>query len=266
VRLGEVAALLGGRLYDGTTEDTQRMERNQDGFWDKVKKQIQSAEEALRKVVQPDMSKKPTRIRENQSSTADKSSWLEQRMVNEIYDGTSTYDAGYAPDYAVPWGGDENMITFRTSNGVYRATPNVLDSLAKYAGPNWADIPIVDAMGLSAHESLFGKVPLYNSGSKTNLFNSTELLNSDVLRNFGYLPAEGLVRDFAYTADKTPQSTPPLSHAFNYYKAGRYNPGDPNHTQTVKEIGKLVTDTPGWKAWWESEGENWYNYGSDDKD
>lgn len=82
--------------------------------------------------------------------------------------------------------------------------------------------------------------------------------------------AEYLVRDFRYNGDLLYKGkrdapialdTPPLQHAFEYFNSGRYNTGDPNHTNAVKTAGKnLWNESLGnLRKWWELEGKYWYN-------
>lgn len=42
----------------------------------------------------------------------------------------------------------------------------------------------------------------------------------------------------------------PFEHAFRYYKSGKYNPHDSQHTKMVREKGRLVMQSPEFKQWY----------------
>lgn len=65
-------------------------------------------------------------------------------------------------------------------------------------------------------------------------------------------------------SDPIPLDTPPLQHAFEYYKAGLYNTNDPNHTRDVQKEGSSLWDetTGSLRNWWETEGKEWYSKGT----
>lgn len=189
----------------------------------------------------------------NDSPTKEMSESLEDSMNYMMYNRK-----GYVKPnmkYAIPYREDLEIKV----PGVGRVPTNALDSLAKYAYE--AKIPLEEALGLAAQETAFGAVPLYNVQSP-NKDDSEEvknkirernraLLNSSYFRNFGIIPAENLVRDFRYNVVQDPidRNTPPLRHAFEYYKKGDYNRGDPNHTNDVKRKGKQVMSTGPIKEW-----------------
>ena len=50
-------------------------------------------------------------------------------------------------------------------------------------------------------------------------------------------------------SDYEEKTIPPFEHAFEYYKTGKYNPGDPTHTDMVKLKGKEVMQSPEFKKW-----------------
>lgn len=179
------------------------------------------------------------RKRDNDSPTQELSEFYERQMNNQIYRGKE----GRKPNmpYAIPYL-DEKEIKVK---GVGRVSTNALDSLAKYAGI--VGLPLEEALGLAAQETQFGAIPYYNMGQEG--VDARALGNTSYFRNYGVIPAENFVRDFRYNkadwnGEYIDQSKPPLQHAFEYYKKGDYNRGDPNHTSDVKKRGKaLMTDS-----------------------
>lgn len=188
------------------------------------------------------------RARENDSPTKEASEALENSMNRMVYDGASSRRPNMK--YAIPYLEDREIKV----KGVGRVTTNALDSLAKYAAI--VGVPLEEALGLSAQETAFGAAPYYNYDSKINgeTISSRALGNSSYFRNFGVIPAENLVRDFRYNkpdwkGEYISQDVPPLQHALEYWKAGKYNPGDPNHTSDVRNKGKKVMSDPNIQQW-----------------
>jgi len=195
----------------------------------------------------------PVRIRNNTSRTAEQSQHLENvfaQRIAENHNGTV--------GYAIPWG-DE---VIKVDNLGTSIPTNALDSLAKYAG--MAGIPLKEAVGLAFQETRFGRVPYGNIGDKG--VNATELMNANYFKNFGSIPAESIVRDFAY--NNTDRSLPPLFHAFTYYNAGKYNRGEGKtpsgewrHTAETQAAGDKAFAIPGIQQWGDTEGKRWYAIG-----
>lgn len=191
------------------------------------------------------------RVRENDSPTKEASETLENNMNRMVYDGAGSRRPNMK--YSIPYLEDKEIKV----KGVGRVTTNALDSLAKYAAI--VGVPLEEALGLSAQETAFGAAPYYNYDSKINgeTISSRALGNSSYFRNFGVIPAENFVRDFRYNKPDwkgvyISQDVPPLQHALEYWKAGKYNPGDPNHTKDVRSKGqKLMTD-PNIRQWMNS--------------
>lgn len=183
------------------------------------------------------------RIRENDSKTVEGSESLENQMNEYIYNGKR-----HMPNlkYAIPYIEDKEIKI----DGVGRTTTNALDSLAKYAA--MADVPLVDAIGLGGQETQMGAIPVFNYGQRG--VGSRELGNTSYFRNFGLIPAEYLVRDFRYNSvepgDKfISRDVPPLQHALEYFKAGKYNPKDPNHSSDVRKRGETMLSDPDVQNW-----------------
>lgn len=191
------------------------------------------------------------RERQNDSPTSTESSNLEKKMNKRLYNSADRVLPNMK--YAIPYVEELEVKV----PGVGRTTTNALDSLAKYAIQ--AQIPLSEALGLSAQETAFGALPQYNyveivgteeEKQKARDFNRT-LGNSSYFRNYGIIPAENFVRDFRYNIVEDPidRDVPPLLHAFNYWKKGNYNRGDSNHTKDVKAKGEAVMKTKVIQDW-----------------
>lgn len=191
------------------------------------------------------------RVRQNDSPTSTESSNLEKKMNKILYNSTDRVLPNMK--YAIPYIEELEIKV----PGVGRTTTNALDSLAKYAVQ--AQIPLSEALGLSAQETAFGALPQYNyveivgteeEKQKARDFNRA-LGNSSYFRNYGIIPAENFVRDFRYNIVEDPidRDVPPLLHAFNYWKKGNYNRGDSDHTKDVKAKGEAVMKTKVIQDW-----------------
>lgn len=191
------------------------------------------------------------RVRQNDSPTSTESSNLEKKMNRMLFHSTDRVLPNMK--YAIPYIEELEVKV----PGVGRTTTNALDSLAKYAVQ--AQIPLSEALGLSAQETAFGALPQYNyveivgteeEKQKARDFNRA-LGNSSYFRNYGIIPAENFVRDFRYNIVEDPidRDVPPLLHAFNYWKKGNYNRGDSDHTKDVKTKGEAVMKTKVIQDW-----------------
>lgn len=201
----------------------------------------------------------PTRIRRNDTKTRDRSEYWTDRAHRNIYEGETGVKIPQSGDpnmgYAIPYVIDKEVKV----PGVGRFTTNALDSLAKYAGG--VDLSLQAALGLPAHETKMGANPHFNTKkvpkgataeekAAIEKYNN-ELLNGNYIREFGVLPAEYYVRDFEYnrTGHEIPHNVPPLQHAFEYLKAGKYNPADQWHTPGVLSAGAKMLDSPAVREW-----------------
>ena len=196
------------------------------------------------------------RLRDNDSPTKDKSEYYENHMNSSIYNREGYVSPNMK--YAIPY--DESKEIVIPTIG--RVPTNALDSIAKYSYQ--AEIPLYEGLGLSGQETNFGAIPLYNMQSipkgasqeeRDNIkFNNRALGNASYFRNYGYIPAEYMVRDFRYNLEghAIDRDVPPLLHAFQYYKQGKYNPGDLNHTNDVRERGEFIINTKPIQEWIQS--------------
>lgn len=202
----------------------------------------------------------------NTSPTSKVSTNIENRLHDELYKYRKRNNFRTKP-YDIPYG--NRTIEVREKDAALaRLSVNALDSIAKYAGIT--KTPIITALGLPRQETNMGRTPLYNLGRADNPYPKKEFANSNYIKAFGSIPAEYLVRDFVYNSDISgkngkrdtpiPLSTPPLQHAFTLFNEGKYNTGDPHHTQDVKDAGKRLWNesTGNLKKWWEKEGRKIY--------
>lgn len=155
--------------------------------------------------------------------------------------------------YAIPYIEDKEIRILGN-----RTSENALDSLAKYSAIT--RLPLVDALGLFGQETTLGAVPYENVVStkgKTGkdeeeiLSRNNALMNSNYFRGYGIIPAEYAVRDYRYNleADPISRDVPPLQHAFEYYKSGKYNTGDKKHSSMVRSYGEAMMKDPSVKKW-----------------
>jgi len=206
----------------------------------------------------------------NTSSTSAKSTILENAMYSNL--DANRERTGYRTKiYDIPYGTREIKVKPKDTTLPFTISVNALDSVAKYAGATGT--PIETALGLPYHETVFGRLPLYNYGSLGNKYSATDLGNVNYFKAFGSIPAEYLVRDFRYNGDllingkrDEPISieTPPIQHALEYLDAGNYNRKADNHTGKVKAAGKsLWNETTGsLQNWWNTEGKGLYIEGA----
>ena len=194
---------------------------------------------------------KPKRKKNSDVKTTPKESEaLENKMNDYIYD---TYGDKINHGYDIPYI-DSLEITIP---GVGRVSTNALDSIAKYTYE--AGIPLYEGLGLAAQETSFGATPAYNyirvpkdDIKRANIIKAYNraLGNSSYFRNYGIIPANNLVRDWAYfKLDDNKRAGSPLLHAFNYWKKGNYNRNDKNHTSDVRNKGQQVINTPVIREW-----------------
>lgn len=191
--------------------------------------------------------RKHSRKKENDSPTKVESEEFENKMNHSIY-GVNTH---VAPNekYGIPYLYNKEIVV----PGAGRVSSNTLDSLAKYA--RITGVPLVDAIGLASQETHMGGMPLFNfvgSKDRTDWKQYNRALgNSSYFRNYGFIPAEYLVRDFRYnlTEDPISRSVPPLKHALEYFKLGKYNPGDSGHSKDVRASGKKALTGEDVKKW-----------------
>lgn len=166
-----------------------------------------------------------------------------------------------------------------------KLSTNMLDSLAKYGA--LAGIPIETAIGLAAQETTFGK----GEGDGT----PQDVDPMYLVNDYAYVP--NAYNSLIYTADKKAfngdysaktykilkalrdnfiekgipyaekqlrkqieerKNKSLLQHAFEYFKQGKYNLGDPNHTKDVQDAGKAAFNSPEIQKWWNIEGYKWY--------
>lgn len=201
------------------------------------------------------------RVRENDSPTKEESESRTRAMHSAIMQGTSDGipTVPYTPSgYDVPYLLEKEKVV----PSIGRVSMNAVDSLAKYAGQ--AGISMQEALGLFSQETKGGAMPFGNYKSykstkgltgkaledakrynaEVDTYNRS-LGNSNYFREYGLIPANYLVRDYEYdrVGHEVDRSVPPLLHAFEYFKAGKYNRGDKSHTGDVLNAGKKALDT-----------------------
>ena len=188
------------------------------------------------------------RVRRNDSPTADESEKFNDRVNRTIYGNvkkTSAIPQTGKPNmkYGIPYLIDKEIKI----DGVGRMPTNALDSLAKYA--SITGISLQEALGLAGQETKGGANPYGNTnGTKEE---NRALLNGNYFREFGFIPAEYLVRDFEYNREghSVDRNIPPLQHAFQYYKAGKYNSNDKSHSTDVLNTGRIMLNDKDVKNW-----------------
>ena len=137
-------------------------------------------------------------------------------------------------------------------NGSY-TTYNALDSLAKYGVME--NLTPEEYLGLPWRETQLGRyVGAYAPSDIPQ--SKRAYYNMNYFNNYGFIPAENLVNDWAYNMkDANGQSVhsktdmPPLQHAFRYFKSGKYNPGEPGHRNFVIQSGKNILANPDVQKW-----------------
>ena len=188
------------------------------------------------------------RVRRNDSPTADESEKFNDRVNRTIYGNvkkTSAIPQTGKPNmkYGIPYLIDKEIKI----DGVGRMPTNALDSLAKYA--SITGISLQEALGLAGQETKGGANPYGNTnGTKEE---NRALLNGNYFREFGFIPAEYLVRDFEYNREghSVDRNIPPLQHAFQYYKAGKYNSNDKSHSADVLNTGRIMLNDKDVRNW-----------------
>ena len=131
-------------------------------------------------------------------------------------------------------------------------TYNALDTLAKYGVME--GLSPVEYLGLPWRETKLGR-QIGSIRPKSELENRA-FYNMNYFANYGFIPAESIVNDWAYNmkdangeSEHSKNDTPPLQHAFRFYKSGKYNPGEPNHTALVIKAGNEILANPGIQKW-----------------
>lgn len=209
------------------------------------------------------------RKQNNTSPTKEYSQFLENEMYNYIQDrqnlriskgGDKTWS------YAIPYLKEKEIkLTGTNGHNGWKVSTNALDSIAKYAG--MVGVDEVQAIGLPFQETGKGNhfgFKMYDPAkTKEEEEANRALLNSEYFRNFGIIPAENFVNDHEYIDGGYNNGNPiidrpPLQHAFEHYKLGRYNPGDPNHTRDVTRSGEDVWKSPEIQKWWKESGSKFY--------
>lgn len=188
------------------------------------------------------------RVRRNDSPTANESEKFNDRVNKTIYGNvkkTSAIPQTGKPNmkYGIPYLIDKEIKI----DGVGRMPTNALDSLAKYA--SITGISLQEALGLAGQETKGGANPYGNTnGTKEE---NRALLNGNYFREFGFIPAEYLVRDFEYNREghSVDRNIPPLQHAFQYYKAGKYNSNDKSHSADVLNTGRIMLNDKDVRDW-----------------
>lgn len=194
------------------------------------------------------------RRKPNTSPTAKESTAYEDAAHKMIY--RNNPDTRYSIPYI-----EEKVVRPRPRGSTLRLniSTNALDSIAKYAGRT--DLGIVPAIGLAYKETTFGRQPYFNYKTDSNY--NRIIGNMNYFQNFESIPAEFLVRDYEYhkggrNKGRKYTDKAPLEHAFEYFKSGNYNRGDPNHTSDTYKLGNNLFNTPEIQEWWRNSGKKFY--------
>lgn len=207
------------------------------------------------------------RVRENDTLATKKESTameddINRRQKNMYY---TAKNKGYdSKDYYIPYIPEKEIKV----PGIGRVSSNMLDSIAVNA--ERAGISLVDAIGLAARETKFGAIPNYSLKARKDAYfkkhgkempkdviKATErtALNSSVARNFGGIHPQFLINDHEWfqrgwgikSLDKVAS---PLEHGFRLFKLGKYNTGEPEHTEEVRKAGNAAFNTPAIQNWY----------------
>ena len=206
------------------------------------------------------------RVRPNTSSTSTKSEVIENNELQEVL------REGYSNKYDIPYIEDKEAKIGGTV-----VPTNLLDSIAKYAG--LAGVDLDEAEALAKHETNWARVLMHNYVDPDDKVKRTKELakeinktmaNANFFKSFGKVPAANAVRDFAYYKQNrkngkvyTPSKSgePPLLHALNYYKSGKYNPGEGTgvHTTKVQEAAQRLRQDSNYMKWRNTSGVREYS-------
>lgn len=192
--------------------------------------------------------------KDNTSKTSAKAIGDKSKYNSDLYEvqlNNSWYNRGATPniDYMIPF--DEKSGVANLGNGT-KITFNALDSLAKYGAQ--AKLLPEEYLGLPNRETGFGRIIGFTGkGSESKPLNT--IFNSNYFMNYGWIPAEYMINDFAYNnalnngATVQDRSVPPLLHGFNLYKSGRYNSNETGHSDYVIERGRQALANKDIQRW-----------------
>ena len=180
------------------------------------------------------------------------SSDVQETMLNRQNYGRERNKKYTLPNlkYGIPFLPETGIVDL--GKGSY-ITYNALDSLAKYGVME--KLTPEEYLGLPKRETGFGRyLGAYVSSDIPQSMRA--YYNMNYFNNYGFIPAENLVNDWAYNMkDAKGESVhsktdmPPLQHAFRYFKSGKYNPGELGHTDYVLQSGKDILANPGIQEW-----------------
>lgn len=209
--------------------------------------------------------RKIIRVRDNDSPTKEGSEKVEKDIARRHMGLVREADRkGHPSDaYYIPYVQEIKIP------GIGRTSVSILDSIAVNA--KRAGIPMEDAYGLAAVETVLGAIP--NTSINTDAYingyikrhgkSPTEeeineykrrIMNSSFARNYGGIYPQFLINNHEWSErgwEQSPKYKPlleniqsPLEHGFTLYKMGLYNTGDANHTKKVQNRGRQIMSTP----------------------
>lgn len=209
------------------------------------------------------------RVRESDiKSTKERTERMEEGMARIHRNKVKVANAAGHPSdpYFIPYVNEIHIP------GVGRTAVSILDSIAVNA--RRANIPLEEAYGLAAEETVLGATPSSSMKAYVENFErkygrkptqeelqATEraLMNTSYSRNYGGIHPQFLINNHEWTTRGWEESQKyksilgniksPLEHGFKLFKLGLYNQGDPNHTKKVREKGKQIMSTPAFQEY-----------------
>ena len=208
------------------------------------------------------------RVIDNKSKTSRESGAFEDAIANIHKKQVYTADSLGHPsnDYFIPYIYDKEI----SIPGVGRTTTNMLDSI--YVNAKRAGIPLDEALGLAAEETLLGASPTVSLDAKKKAYRKKHnkpmpkeeqrqyerrLYNMSYARNFGGIYPQFLINNHEWykrgwetsKAKDLKDVASPLEHGYRLYKKGLYNTGDPYHSKKAKARGRQMLNTKVVKDW-----------------
>lgn len=222
----------------------------------------------------------------------DDGEWIEKYERNparKYIRNRATVEEGKALDlankYSIPYDKrKEFKLQVGKDKGIKLSTP-ILDSLAKYGA--LTNLPIEEVLGLASTETGLGyyepytfELPYkltdgegyYSANGKISPagiinYETAFYRNNPFSRAANELDRKGISSEKEWEKEairldklkyKGPKDENPLKEGFLFYKTGKYNPGEPTHSEKVKKNGEILMTDPNIKKWWEEKGSKYY--------